>query len=159
MFFHRQFNADQIMAVNDAATARCCVYKICINFGIRAIAPIQLHVKPPFESCKSCVFQKVVGKHAATARFWKRHISWFSETSLLCSFNTHFAVCSTNIKMSIDLSATRIGAPGCKLLFPKPYPISHIQKPMNFYHFAILRDSTIVLTACLMLLKPFFWIA
>ena len=30
---------------------------------------------------------------------------------------------------------------------------------MKFYHFAVLRESTIVLSSCLMLLRPVFWIA
>ena len=92
---------------------------ICIGFGKRAIAPLNLHVKPPFGWCKSRVFQKMVVKHAATARFWKGNILSFSKTSLLCNFNAHFDAFSTNIKMHIDLSTTCIAVPTYKPLFPK----------------------------------------
>ena len=92
---------------------------ICIDFGKRAIAPLKLHVKPPFELCKSRVCQKMVVKHAATARFWKRNILSFWKTSLLCNFNAHFDAFSTNIKMHIDLSTTCIAVPDLKPPFPK----------------------------------------
>ena len=81
---------------------------------------------------------------------------------VFCCFQKPFFYASSmpifmlNIKMNIDLSATCIGAPGCNPFFPKTYPIRHIQKPMTFYHFAVLRENTIVLKPYLMLLKLFF---
>ena len=119
-------------------------------------APLKLHVKPPFGWCKSRSCQKMVVKHAATVRFLKRNILSFSKTSLLCSFNAHFDAFSTNIKMHIDLSTACIAVPDLKPLFPKAYPIYHIQKPMQFFHFAVLRESTIVLTSAPVLFSSFF---
>ena len=139
---------------------------ICIDFDKRAIAPLKLHVKPPFGWCKSRIFQKMVVKHAATVRFWEGNILSFSITCLLCSFNTHFDAFSTNIKMGIDLSAACIAALDLKPLSSKLYPVSHLQKPMKFYQFAMLRESTIAYhfamlrestIAAPVLLSSFFW--
>ena len=82
----------------------------------------------------------------------------FQKFGLPRSFNAHFDGYSANAKMNIGLPRIYKVVPDLKPSSSKPYRILHIQKPMNLYNFAVLRESTIVSAPCLMLLELFFFI-
>ena len=63
---------------------------VCIDVGIHEIAPLKLHVKPPFGRCKPHALQKIMLKHAATHRFWGHHILLFSKIWFTTQFQCPF---------------------------------------------------------------------